>query len=109
NTTSSQFTIPETLIAEPTVKSDLVFHYKANPFAFWIPCRSASPTMPLFDTRVFSLPETPIGPVISAHTSMALHNFSSVFEDQYIHVASAHLLGGNGHEIGEVVSNSGIR
>jgi hypothetical protein len=87
NTASSQFTIPETLIAEPTVKSDLAFHYKANPFAFWIPCRAASPTTPLFDTRVFSLPETPIGPVISAHTSMALHNFSSVFEDQYIHVS----------------------
>jgi hypothetical protein len=74
-------------IAETTVKFDLVFHYKANPFAFWIPCRSASPTTPLFDTRVFSLPATPIGPVISAHTSMALHNFSSVFEDQYIHVS----------------------
>ncbi|KAJ7891646.1 hypothetical protein B0H14DRAFT_2291016, partial [Mycena olivaceomarginata] len=87
DTAISQFTIPETVIAEPTVKSELLFHYNANPFAFCIPCRSASPTTPLFDTRVFSLPETPFGPVISAHTSMALHNFSSVFEDQYIHVS----------------------
>ncbi|KAJ7307818.1 glycosyl hydrolases family 31-domain-containing protein [Mycena albidolilacea] len=59
DTANSQFTIPETVITKPkvssadtTLNSDLVFNYEANPFAFWIPRRSAPHTTPLFDTRL---------------------------------------------------------
>ncbi|KAJ7892526.1 hypothetical protein B0H14DRAFT_3427931 [Mycena olivaceomarginata] len=82
---------------------------QTNPFAFWITRRSAPHTTPLFDTRVSSLPETPINPVISGDTSTALDGFPLVFEDQYIQLASALPLGANVYGLGEVIASSGIR
>ncbi|KAK7677820.1 hypothetical protein QCA50_019132 [Cerrena zonata] len=46
--------------------SDLVFNFDPSPFAFWITRRSNPDAFPLFDTRVSSLPETPI-PAVNAN------------------------------------------
>jgi alpha-glucosidase len=66
--------------------SDLIFNYDASPFSFWITRRSEPEAMPLFDTRISSLPPTPIAPVISTINSTALDGFPLVFEDQYLQV-----------------------
>ncbi|KAJ7311650.1 glycosyl hydrolases family 31-domain-containing protein [Mycena albidolilacea] len=67
----------ETVVARPqasgsktAAKSDLVFNYDPNPFAFWITRRSAPHSTPLFDT----------------HPSVELDGFPLVFENQYIQV-----------------------
>ncbi|KAJ7209873.1 glycosyl hydrolases family 31-domain-containing protein [Mycena haematopus] len=117
DTTKSQFTIPETVIAKPQVstsddiasKSDLVFNYESKPFAFWITRCSASDAAPLFNTRVASLPKTPIPPVMGNDPSTALDSFQLVFENQYIQLTSALPLGANIYGLGEVISSSGIR
>ena len=93
DTDKKQFTIPESVISRPpapsvtsyTQTSDLVFHYDSSPFAFWI-CRRSDPSSPpLFDTRIASLPQTPIPPS-SDDKSTALDGFALVFEDQYLQV-----------------------
>ncbi|KAJ7318767.1 glycosyl hydrolases family 31-domain-containing protein [Mycena albidolilacea] len=116
DTANSQFTIPESVFARPkasgssTAKnSDLVFNYDATPFAFWITRRSAPHATPLFDTRISSLPATPIAPVILSDNSTALDGFPLIFENQYLQLTSALPLGANIYGLGEVVSSSGIR
>ena len=41
---------------------------------------------PLFDTRISSFPNAPIGPVVVSDTSTTLDGFPLVFEDQYLQV-----------------------
>lgn len=65
--------------------------------------------MPLFDTRISSLPPTPIPPLNSSDETTALDGFPLVFEDQYLQLASALPLGANVYGLGEVVASSGFR
>ncbi|EPQ61327.1 hypothetical protein GLOTRDRAFT_119185 [Gloeophyllum trabeum ATCC 11539] len=117
DTANEQFTIPESVVerpAPPTLSfqnsSDLVFNYESSPFAFWITRRSQPDATPLFDTRISSLPPTPIAPVVnSSDPSLALDGFPLVFEDQYLQIASALPLGANIYGLGEVVASSGFR
>ncbi|KAJ7692931.1 glycosyl hydrolases family 31-domain-containing protein [Mycena rosella] len=116
DTANSQFTIPESVVPRPTAdkdstanKSDLAFNYDASPFAFWITRRSAPHAAPLFDTRIASLPPTPIAPVMAGDNSTALPAFPLVFENQYLQLTSALPLGANVYGLGEVVASSGIR
>lgn len=92
DTANKQFTIPDSVIARPnpptesfTKSSDLVFNYESSPFAFWITRRSSPQAAPLFDTRIASLPKTPIAPS-SSDNRTALDGFPLVFEDQYLQV-----------------------
>ena len=96
DTANSQFTIPSSVVSLPgppsdTYKntSDLIFNYDPSPFAFWITRRSSPSAAPLFDTRISSLPPTPIPPVIPTDNSTALDGFPLVFEDQYLQLTSA--------------------
>jgi alpha-glucosidase len=93
DTNNTQFTIPDAVVslAKPNktstkAKSDLVFNHNPSPFAFWITRRSDPDGPPLFDTRISSLPQTPIPPVIPTDNSTALDGFPLVFEDQYLQV-----------------------
>ena len=97
DTANQQFTIPESVIERPpaptesfTWSSDLVFNYDASPFAFWITRRSNPDAMPIFDTRIASLPPTPIPPFNTSDPSTAFDGFPLVFEDQYLQVMSFH-------------------
>ena len=97
DTDNQQFTIPDSVIERPTApttsyigSSDLVFNYDATPFAFWITRRSDPDAMPLFDTRISSLPPTPIPPFNASDSSTAFDGFPLVFEDQYIQVCIRH-------------------
>lgn len=112
----SQFTIPPSIISRPsppttdyTDSSDLIFNYESSPFSFWITRRSEPDAQPLFDTRVSSLPPTPIPPVIEGDASTALDGFPLVFEDQYLQLTSALPFGANIYGLGEVVASSGFR
>ncbi|KAF8532453.1 glycoside hydrolase family 31 protein [Gautieria morchelliformis] len=116
DTAKSQFTVPESVVSRPSPptsshsdSSDLVFNHNANPFAFWITRRSAPDAMPLFDTRIPSLPPTPIPAVNGTDNSTALNSFALVFEDQYLQLASALPKGANVYGLGEVIASSGIR
>ncbi|KIK64069.1 glycoside hydrolase family 31 protein [Collybiopsis luxurians FD-317 M1] len=113
---NKQFTIPDSVISRPsppttsfTKSSDLVFNYESNPFSFWITRRSNPDAAPLFDTRLSSLPETPIPPVIANDDSTALDGFPLVFEDQYLQLTSALPLDANIYGMGEAVASSGFR
>lgn len=117
DTQQTQFQIPESIISRPSPPSqsfentsDLVFNYTPNPFAFWITRRDDSDGEPLFDTRVSSLPSTPI-PAQHPLTdnSTALNNFQLIFEDQYLQLASALPYNANVYGLGEVIASSGIR
>ncbi|KAI0089781.1 glycosyl hydrolases family 31-domain-containing protein [Irpex rosettiformis] len=112
----AQFTIPSSVIdlqsaPKSVVKnnSDLVFNWEPSPFAFWITRSSEPDAKPLFDTRISSLPNTPISPVISEDNSTALDAFPLVFEDQYLQLTSSLPLGANVYGLGEVVASSGFR
>ncbi|KAJ7578612.1 glycosyl hydrolases family 31-domain-containing protein [Mycena floridula] len=116
DTDNKQFTIPSSVIAlgpssSTTSKgtSDLVFNHVASPFAFWITRRSDPNGVPLFDTRINSLPKTPIPPVIATDNTTALDGFPLVFEDQYLQLTSALPLDANIYGLGEVLASSGIR
>ncbi|KAF9218886.1 glycoside hydrolase family 31 protein [Gyrodon lividus] len=116
DTAKQQFTIPESVVARPppptesyTSASDLVFNYDPSPFAFWITRRSESDAMPLFDTRISSLPPAPIPPLNASDPSTAFDAFPLIFEDQYLQVASALPYGTNIYGLGEVISSSGFR
>lgn len=65
--------------------------------------------MPLFDTRISSLPSPSSTPVISGDSSTALDGFPLVFEDQYLQLTSALPYGANIYGLGEVVASSGFR
>ena len=132
---NKQYTIPQSVIERPpppvknfTETSDLVFNYESAPFAFWIIRRSEPNASPIFDTRITSLPQTPIAPIIENDNSTALDGFPLVFEDQYLQVgvidlyhenlnsldlfvqlASALPLNTNIYGLGEVVASSGFR
>ncbi|TCD60713.1 hypothetical protein EIP91_009634 [Steccherinum ochraceum] len=116
DTANAQFTIPSSVISLPGTpdsihknSSDLVFNYEPSPFAFWITRRSDPGAQPLFDTRISSLPATPIAPVIPTDNSTALDGFPLVFEDQYLQLTSALPLGANVYGLGEVLASSGFR
>ncbi len=116
DTAKAQFTVPSSVVdlssAPKSIhknNSDLIFNYEPSPFAFWITRRSEPDAQPLFDTRVSSLPTTPIPPVISEDNSTALDAFPLVFEDQYLQLTSALPLGANIYGLGEVVASSGFR
>ncbi|KAH9947326.1 glycosyl hydrolases family 31-domain-containing protein [Amylocystis lapponica] len=112
----TQFTIPPSVITLPPVPtaayhgtSDLIFNHEPSPFAFWITRRSEPDAPPIFDTRLSSLPPTPIAPVITDDLSTALDGFPLVFEDQYLQLTSALPLGANIYGLGEVVASRGLR
>ena len=116
DTAKTQFTVPSSVISLASgtssvrrTDSDLVFNYESSPFAFWITRSSEPEAQPLFDTRVSSLPQTPIPPVIATDSSTALDAFPLVFEDQYLQLTSAFPLGANIYGLGEVVASSGFR
>ncbi len=96
---------------DPRLKthSDLQFNHESTPFSFWITRRSEPDAEPLFDTRIASLPATPIPPVIPEDNSTALDAFPLVFEDQYLQLTSALPLGANIYGLGEVLASSGFR
>ncbi|KAH9836846.1 glycosyl hydrolases family 31-domain-containing protein [Rhodofomes roseus] len=116
DTAKSQFTIPSSIISVPpeptesfTQTSDLVFNYDSSPFAFWITRRSEPDALPLFDTRLSSLPPTPIPPLNASDSSTALDGFPLVFEDQYLQLTSALPYDANIYGFGEVIASSGFR
>ncbi|RDX45018.1 hypothetical protein OH76DRAFT_1024258 [Lentinus brumalis] len=117
DTANVQFTIPPDVVAlagpedDPRLKthSDLQFNYESTPFSFWITRRSEPDAEPLFDTRIASLPATPIPSVIPEDNSTALDAFPLVFEDQYLQLTSALPLGANIYGLGEVLASSGFR
>ncbi|KAF8436228.1 glycoside hydrolase family 31 protein [Boletus edulis BED1] len=114
DTAQEQFTIPKSVIARPSAPaesytsiSDLVFNYDPSPFAFWIARRCEPDAMPLFDTRISSLPQTPIAPFNSSST--AFDAFPLIFEDQYLQVTSALPYDTNIYGLGEAIASSGFR
>ncbi|KAL4243910.1 glycosyl hydrolase 31 family protein [Abortiporus biennis] len=121
DTANAQFTIPESVVplesgstAINKNNSDLQFNFEVSPFAFWITRRSAgsdnhTESQPLFDTRISSLPATPISPVIPLDNSTALDGFPLVFEDQYLQLTSALPLNANIYGLGEIIASSGFR
>jgi alpha-glucosidase len=132
DTAKTQFTVPTQVISPPGTEegstragADLVFNYHAAPFAFWITRRADPAAAPLFDTRLSSLPHTPIPPV-TADNSTALDGFPLVFEDSYLQVCgsdtccedtshtayqitSALPRDANIYGLGEVIASSGFR
>ncbi|KIL65252.1 glycoside hydrolase family 31 protein [Amanita muscaria Koide BX008] len=118
DTSNQQFTIPSSVVQLPPPptdsslkqKSDLVFNYDPSPFAFWITRRSDGlSAIPLFDTRISSLPAPSIVPVMQNDTSTVLQGFPLVFEDQYLQITSALPLDTNIYGLGEVIASSGFR
>ncbi|KIN99947.1 glycoside hydrolase family 31 protein [Pisolithus tinctorius Marx 270] len=116
DTAEDQFRIPTSIIPPPPLPteslindSDLVFNYDRSPFAFWITRRSDPDAMPIFDTRISSLPATPIPPFNASDPSTAFDGFPLVFEDQYLQITSALPLGTNIYGLGEVIASSGFR
>ncbi|EJF67386.1 hypothetical protein DICSQDRAFT_151660 [Dichomitus squalens LYAD-421 SS1] len=117
DTAKAQFTIPTSAVElasgsdDPSLKhsSDLVFNYESSPFAFWITRRSEPDAQPLFDTRISSLPPTPIPPNNASDSSTGFDGFPLVFEDQYLQLTSALPLDANVYGLGEVVAASGFR
>ncbi|KAJ6543348.1 hypothetical protein DFH09DRAFT_804084, partial [Mycena vulgaris] len=59
------------------------------PFRFCITRLSAPHAAPLLDTRVSSLPPTPIAPVIEGDNSTALNGFALVFEKQDLQASAS--------------------
>ena len=131
DTENKQYTIPDSVISLPapptesfTRSSDLIFNYEPSPFAFWITRRSQPSAIPLFDTRVSSLPSTPTS-IISTGSTIAFDGFPLVFENQYLQVRHTFLLSQiasyspqissdlpldtNIYGLGEVVASSGFR
>lgn len=89
-----QFAVPESMVEPPPPpttsfidKSDLVFGYESSPFAFWITRRSDPNAIPIFDTRISSLPPTPIPPYNASDPSTAFDGFPLLFENQYLQVS----------------------
>ncbi|KAF9043212.1 glycosyl hydrolases family 31-domain-containing protein [Panaeolus papilionaceus] len=116
DTNNQQYTIPQSVVEVPPPPkksfkqtSDLVFNFEPSPFSFWITRRSQPHAEPLFDTRIASLPKTPIAAVIPSDNSTALNGFPLIFEDQYLQLTSALPLDTNIYGLGEVVASSGFR
>ncbi|KAI0056891.1 hypothetical protein BV25DRAFT_1831780 [Artomyces pyxidatus] len=120
DTAEQQFTLPPAFFDRPSPPSStspsvlntsaLQFNYISSPFAFWITRRSDPSAPPIFDTRVGSLPPTPIAPFLNASDNRtAFDGFNLVFEDQYLQLTSALPYDANIYGLGEVVSSSGFR
>ncbi|KAK7442993.1 hypothetical protein VKT23_015940 [Stygiomarasmius scandens] len=116
DTPREQFTIPEEVISRPprpttsfVDSSDLIFNYEPSPFAFWITRRTEPDSVPLFDTRIRSLPSTPIPDLTPNGTLINLDGFPLVFEDQFLQLTSALPFDTNIYGLGEAVSSSGFR
>ncbi|KAF8879211.1 glycoside hydrolase family 31 protein [Gymnopilus junonius] len=116
DTANGQYTLPQSVIEHPLPPtqsfeetSDLLFNYQSSPFAFWIMRRAEPDAIPLFDTRITSLPQTLIPPFISGDQSLALNGFPLVFEDQFLQLASALPRNTNIYDLGEVIASSGFR
>jgi len=81
---AQQFTLPSEYFDLPKPEleclesADLQFHYDPSPFAFWITRRSDPGSVPIFDTRLTSLPSPPIPAFVDG--------FPLVFEDRYLQV-----------------------
>ena len=94
DTSARQYVLPlEYYPPKPTEPSspehaDLKFHYEASPFAFWITRRSDPHSVPIFDTRLTSLPPAPIPAFLRAgdDPSLGFDGFPLVFEDRYLQV-----------------------
>jgi alpha-glucosidase len=86
-----------------------VFNYESSPFAFWITRRSLPNAAPLFDTRISSLPPTPIAPYNPSDNETGFDSFSLVFEKQYLQLTSALPIDTNIYGLGEVVASGGFR
>ena len=108
DTSAEQFTLPSEYfdlpkLGEPTspIDADLQFDYEASPFSFWITRRSDPDSVPIFDTRLTSLPPTPIPPFLrSGHDpSLAFKGFPLVFEDRYLQVKTVGLFVSHLHVI----------
>ena len=93
---AQQFTLPSAHLDPPKVvenlsspvEAELQFNYEPSPFAFWITRRSDPGSTPVFDTRLTSLPSTPI-PAFRGRTSdpsLVFDGFPFVFEDRYLQV-----------------------
>ncbi|KAI0271258.1 glycosyl hydrolases family 31-domain-containing protein [Gloeopeniophorella convolvens] len=114
-----QFTLPMAYFDRPAApdanspsyaaNADLQFNYEASPFAFWITRRSDSDSVPLFDTRITSLPPAPIPAYLSPDRRTAFDGFPLVFEDSYLQLTSALPFDANIYGLGEVVASSGFR
>jgi alpha-glucosidase len=90
---AQQFTLPSGYFDLPKVEkpswpgqAELEFKYEASPFAFWITRRSDPGSAPIFDTRLTSLPSTPIIPATTSDPSLAFDAFPLVFEHRYLQV-----------------------
>ena len=70
---------------------------------------SDATALPLFDTRISSLPQAPVSSVNANGTLVDLEGFPLVFEDQYLQLTSALPLDPNVYGLGEVVARSGFR
>ncbi|KAH9974514.1 glycosyl hydrolases family 31-domain-containing protein [Russula compacta] len=114
---AQQFTLPSGYFDLPRRdnlsspdEAELQFNYESSPFAFWITRRSDPGSVPIFDTRLTSLPSTPI-PAFrrTGHPSLVFDGFRLVFEDRYLQLTSALPLDANIYGLGEVVASSGFR
>ena len=97
DTSARQFALPPEYLHSPKPtepsspeRADLQFHYEASPFAFWITRRSDPHSVPIFDTRLTSLPPAPIPAFWRAgeDPSLGFDGFPLVFEDRYVQVKS---------------------
>ena len=95
DTSARQFVLPPDYFYQPKLtepsspeRADLKFHYEASPFAFWITRRSDPHSVPIFDTRLTSLPPAPIPAFLRAgdDPSLGFDGFPLVFEDRYLQV-----------------------
>jgi hypothetical protein len=95
DTSARQFVLPPEYFYSPKLtepsspeRADLQFHYEASPFAFWITRRSDPYSVPIFDTRLTSLPPAPIPAFLRAgdDPSLGFDGFPLVFEDRYLQV-----------------------
>ncbi|KAF9526788.1 glycosyl hydrolases family 31-domain-containing protein [Crepidotus variabilis] len=119
DTSDEQYTIPQSVVQRPQQikdayrqSSDLVFNYESSPFSFWITRKAHPDATPLFDTRLKSMPPTPIPAVDSSDTyknTTSLNNLSFVFEKQYLQLTSALPKDTNIYGLGEAVASSGFR
>lgn len=117
DTEQRQFTIPPDVVPlsagddDTTLPTgaDLEFHHNTHPFEFWVTRRSEPDATPLFDTRLQSLPPTPIPAWVPGDNSTAFDGFPLVFEDQYLQLTSALPHGANVYGLGEVLASSGFR
>ncbi|KZS93448.1 hypothetical protein SISNIDRAFT_507539 [Sistotremastrum niveocremeum HHB9708] len=116
DTANEQFTVPESVVARPSpdssttaLNSDLVFNHQESPFAFWITRKSDPQGSPLFDTRLSSLPSSPVAASVPSDNETSIDSMGLVFEDQYLQITSVLPQNTNIYGLGEVLASSGFR